>query len=175
VSDRPGDTGDVPGDPSPEDAWLKPRRLHSPALDEALGGVDWDQVDMISLDELASRRERSEPRSRRFRGFLGRLSGPGRTWMVRARVRRQRAVRGWADPDWWNLRHHLCQHLGTLLLAMAEHGRTHPAHVEHDVWYAELRECGDALVAFDVTDPVKARAAQDAMRWAADNLPHLWD
>jgi hypothetical protein len=69
----------------------------------------------------------------------------------------------------------LCGHLGTLLVAMATEGRAYPAHDEPDDWFGEVRARGEALLAYDIDDPVATRSAQDALHWVADNLPQLWD
>jgi len=151
-----------------------PRRLALRVLEGAFDDIDWDEVELLTLEE-AMRRRTLRRRVRRSLWFAPRERIA--SFRHELRMRRQALARGWSDRDWWSLNQHLCQHLGELMLALVSDGRTLPAWVEGDgdEWRAEVRRQAEALLAFDMTDRRTTPDAAAALRWVADNLEDLWD
>ena len=108
---------------------------------------------------------------RRLRGPRGRAEQLWRATLPRW----QRASRGWSDADWWTLDSHVCLHLGTLLTEQSRHAHSYPDALTYEEWTDQLRVAGEALLAFDPEDGERVGAAQEALRWVADNLTRLWD
>lgn len=115
------------------------------------------------------------PTSNTLRDWLNAGERMGKSIARQTKMHAQRASRGWADEDWWNLDTHLCHHLGRLLIASAEHGLSFPNGTTRDEWAASLRRHGGALVAYDSDEPSAVRGAQESLRWVADTLTQLWD
>lgn len=78
----------------------------------------------------------------------------------------------------------LCRWLGERLLFMGKHTSSIPFAWTTEGWRAALRKHGHALIAWanhftnDLTpeeEKVAYAEAQDAMRWVAEYLGHLWD
>lgn len=100
----------------------------------------------------------------------------------------QRARRGWADDDVWMLKFHLAASLGSSLLFLADNGFSYPGNEKYPdgtSWRRDLRKHGRALKEYtyasegaDSENPdarPHLEAAQEALRWVADNLDDLWD
>lgn len=153
-----------------------------------------------TIEEMLAEYRRNMTRRERIRSFVrGRLSrvfGPLRRLPRRTRWAHQRVVRGWDDTTLWRLDGWLAKTLGAQLVTMAEiaHGvpslylaegydwqNPDPDDAAYKRWVADLRRNGEALLALarvdtfgDEWDAAYA-AAQDALRWVADNLGSLWD
>ena len=102
----------------------------------------------------------------------------------RALKRSWRALQGKPVLDpWFDVRSALPLTLGRTLIHWSENAAGHPHDTEFEPWKELLRKHGQALLDFadlDTEDIVdydhpKVREAQDALRWAADNLLNLWD
>lgn len=99
----------------------------------------------------------------------------------------QRARRGWSDNDVWMLKFHLTGSLGAALLFLADNGFSYPGNDKYPdgtSWRRDLRAHGQALKEYtyaselvdeEIEDTSRLEAAQDALRWVADNLGDLWD
>lgn len=100
---------------------------------------------------------------------------------------------GWAAPEIWNLGEALGAWLGSALQQF--YVTDHPITVRPDSYWAELLQHADALAKFGDFDDEKrllarlhsentpeihaemearTEAAQNALRWVADNLDALW-
>lgn len=161
------------GDVGPEGPTRQPKQLNWD-LPLDLSEVDWSQEKTISSEDLEEMINNPSMRVR-----LRRLARAPR-WKAKglwhaSRPRWQRATRGWADQDWWTLDSHLCLHLGTLLTEQAHHAKSFPDDLTYEEWTAQLGAAGAAMLAFDPDDARRVAAAQNALRWTADNLTRLWD
>lgn len=99
----------------------------------------------------------------------------------------QRLARGWDDRSVWSLDTHLARTLSAQLTHLAETTHTWPGTPEYptpETWDQALRNNADVLRVYAdnaFTEPdgplleQQYRAAQDAIRWVADNFGHLWD
>lgn len=96
----------------------------------------------------------------------------------------QRVVRGWDDRAIWGLDSHLARTLGHQLLALARDTHSYPSSDwTFEQWQAELAQVGAELLSYAEVDylvddqawEADHQAAQDALRWVADNLANLWD
>jgi hypothetical protein len=101
----------------------------------------------------------------------------------------QRLTRSWDDRSVWSLDTSLCAVLGAQLKLLAEktHGMpiNEEAYPTFEDWQKAIRENGEALIAYgnhwnevDLSnEEIEKRlvAAQNSLRWVADNLPALWD
>lgn len=136
-------------------------------------------AELDAYEEAHPWRTRFHRARRRVRDF------PGNS-RRRVTFARQRVTRGWDDSAVWSLDVWLCRTLGAQLTHMAGIAHGWPAGGEwtFDMWVNTLRENGDALTAYGETNELDVSAveadallaaAQDALRWVADNLPALWD
>lgn len=109
----------------------------------------------------------------------------------------QRVTRGWDDLAMWSVKDSLSKTLGEQLVEMANISHGYPPFYPdqpglggpqtflpdrgdevHERWMSDLREHGEALLAYsrdEDDDLATYGAAQDALRWVADNLGDLWD
>jgi len=101
----------------------------------------------------------------------------------------QRARRGWADQDTWSLDGYLCRSTAGALRHLADHAHGWPGtdtYPQPEVWQSALHKAAAAMDAWErhetaVGEDEQAEEervyaeAQDAFRWVADNLGHLWD
>jgi hypothetical protein len=123
----------------------------------------------------------------------------------RAEAAYQRATRGWADCDHWDLGVNLCAPLAGQLSHLADSAWGWPGppdYCEYKEWTAALRTAatglngwashehspdadaalaggemtgGEYSAAANAEEEVRLAGAQDALRWVADNLRDLWD
>lgn len=139
-----------------------------------------------TLDEAMAEAEARRRRERWYKPGLWML------WALRrkatdarlaTRFARQRVVRGWDDRSLWSLDDRLAKTLGEQLVKMADIAHGHPADYPFDQWTGDLRKHGEALLTYQ-RQHYDARGAewnaiyepaQEALRWVADNLAHLWD
>lgn len=145
---------------------------HSTFLSEDLTWDDWARQDQIA-DALTP-----EPRWLTLAHRLAHLEA--RRVLADAAAFVQRARRGWADDDVWDLGPTLCQRAGAQLVHLSVHAHGWPSNEEFPAftdWTAALRTHGEALLRFaaDTEDADVQAAAQDALRWVADHVGHLWD
>lgn len=110
-----------------------------------------------------------------------------RRWPRYVRYCFQRVRRGWDDHDTWNLDETICKRVGEMLIHLSEisHGWDDHHYASYEEEMADIRSKGQALVDYargrwdpdHFGDGGKKRyaAAQDALRWVADNLDTLWD
>lgn len=113
----------------------------------------------------------------------------------------QRVTRGWDDLSVWSVRDSLSKTLGAQLVEMANisHGcppyypeqpgvggpqlfLPTPGDEVHELWRGDLRRHGEALLAYSRDEAESPdisldlyMAAQESLRWVADNLADLWD
>lgn len=158
-----------------------------------------------SLEEMMAEYERNMTVWQRIRRrYCWHLRNPIRNAKRSVRFAYQRVTRGWDDPAAWGMCRRLPKSLGEQLVAMAEMAHGYPdGYPDHHLdgclaysvflpdksekdaaferWVADLRTNGEALLALsrlewldDGFDEAYA-AAQDALRWVADNLGALWD
>jgi hypothetical protein len=134
----------------------------------------WDQVEgeVHSIEEIGAYLRSPRARLRRVLGWPAQRTRDAARHLA---LRRQRAVRGWTDRDLWNLDVHLCDHLGSMLVAQVDEIRNHPPELDYEEWRAQVRRAGDALVAYDPDDSERVADARSALRWVAHNLVDLWD
>lgn len=118
---------------------------------------------------------------------------PGDDAQSQARWDEDRRVKGWAAPEIWNLGEALGTWLGTALKEFIAVDK--PITLRDDEYWDEMAKHADALIAFgdfddekrilekmhpdniqDIRPELEARtvAAQNALRWVADNLENLW-
>lgn len=132
---------------------------------------------------------------------------PVRRGVRMLRAATQRAGRGWADQDTWNLDSSLCRTLAGQLRHLAVAGHGYPGTDDYQTpqaWAAALITAADgllewaqrdeseaadaagephlsddefsaALAAWQADEQRRYAAAQQALRWVADNLGLLWD
>jgi hypothetical protein len=130
---------------------------------------------------------------------------PVRRLVGRAEAAYQRATRGWADCDYWDLGVNVCATLAAQLNHLADSAWGWPGppdYSDYDEWTAALRAAAAglngwaspehspaadaALAAGEITgvdyssaanaeEEVLLAGAQDALRWVAGNLRDLWD
>lgn len=92
----------------------------------------------------------------------------------------QRVHRGWDDRSLWSLDTWLARTVGAQLQEMARiaHGWPGGPDWTFETWTAALRVHGGVLADYGHNcdaDNDAIEAAQDSMRWVADQLPALWD
>ena len=105
-------------------------------------------------------------------------------------VRRMRRAweyrKTWRTPvgqDCISLDASLCEWLAPRLQFLAEHHHSYPSESSPEQWADDLRHHAAAFAAYAShwdADTIEAEeaiisAAQESLRWIADNLPTLWD
>jgi hypothetical protein len=115
-----------------------------------------------------------------------------RDWRYEVKYAWQRVFRGWDDRAGFSTGHYLAKNLGEQLVSMSENAHGWPGvGWTYDEWVSALKANGEALRAFwrlddeevergdyedwQVHHEATVKAAQDALRWVADNLETLWD
>lgn len=133
--------------------------------------------------------------------FRRRVRNPIRDARKSVRWAYQRVTRGWDDLSMWSVRDSLSKTLGAQLVEMANisHGcppyypeqprlggpqmfLPTPGDEVHELWRGDLRRHGEALLAYSRDEAESPdisldlyMAAQESLRWVADNLADLWD
>lgn len=118
---------------------------------------------------------------------------PGDDAQSQARWNEDRCVQGWAAPEIWNLGEALGAWLGSAMKEFIVVDK--PITFRSDEFWDEMTKHADALVAFgdfddemrllaqmhsentpEIHAAITARtvAAQEALRWVADNLENMW-
>lgn len=80
------------------------------------------------------------------------------------------------DNDCIQLNERLPMWLGERLIHLSRNTHGYPLDYEggHEAWTDDLNRHGVALMSVTIDDK-QMPAAQDALRWVADNLMSLWD
>lgn len=106
----------------------------------------------------------------------------------RAQWRIQRAQRGWADCDTWNLHYYLARVIGECLVHLRDHGIGYPGDITEQEWADWLTAVSTPLLVdldraiegetFEagIAREAAERAAQvESMRTLAERFMNLWD
>lgn len=104
--------------------------------------------------------------------------------LASVRYATQRLRRGYDDRVVWGLDRHLCHILSQQLTQLADEAHGWPGssspYPTFEDWTAALRQAANGLGGYAGRDGAEDEqqrvvAAQQALRWVADNLPDLWD
>jgi hypothetical protein len=153
--------------------------------------VSWDELE--ARWEARAAREAAQPwvvrAGRSVRVYLFGWNG-----LVKVRMRpryivnqvvwyHQRARRGWADCDTWNLDGYVLHVIAPMLAHLAEHGYAYPGRVPFDTpekWDEHLRDLSGRLSAWGEVDGLLTEAearevSKGALGEFARNLGMYWD
>ena len=84
----------------------------------------------------------------RFQTFIAKL----RDKREEKRCRRQRAKKGYADCDVWEMRNWFVKTVGAMLLEFSEKTHNHPDKVEFEEWRNILLRMSELLTSMDIWD-----------------------
>jgi len=149
----------------------------------------WEEMEArwAALEARQAAQPRLVKAARRVRIYLFGFNG-----LVKVRMRpryivnhivwyHQRARRGWADSDTWNIDSHITRVLSGMLAHLAEHNHAYPAQPPFETpekWDAHLRDLSARLRAGE-DDDVLGDEAQEIVRAAmgefAGRLSWYWD
>lgn len=96
------------------------------------------------------------------------------------KAKKQRAERGWADCDTWNLDTYISQVLGEALIHLRDHTQGYPSNITEEEWSDILTRMASGFTRwadhFDDPDEQDAyRQVRASIRLMHRWFGHLWD